>query len=74
VAKQHNVDIFENTGADVVGLGSQQLFGNPGPQLDRSRKVLPLHHLLNGQGCNDVERHSRVYDLRHAQEHILIEE
>ena len=46
VREQTDIHIFEDTGANVVGLGSDQLLGDAGPDFKGSLKMVPLHHFF----------------------------
>ena len=60
MAEQHDVDVLEHAGANVVGLGADQFFGHARPQPDGALQVLALHHLLHRQRGQDVQRHAGV--------------
>ena len=60
VGEEADVHILEQAGADVVGLGGDEFFGDAGPELDGAGEVLALHDLLDGERGDDVERHAGV--------------
>ena len=60
MGEQADVHILEHAGADEVGLGGDELFGDAGPELDGAGEVLALHDLLDGEGGDDIERHAGV--------------
>ena len=63
VVVEHGVDVLEEAGAHVVGLGSELLFGDARPDHDRARQLLALHHPLHRDGGEDVERRAGVVPL-----------
>ncbi len=60
MAEQHDVDVLEHPGANVVGLGADQLLGDAGPELDGALQMLALHHFLHRERGDDVQRHAGV--------------
>ncbi len=63
VREDDDIGVFEVAVADVIGLGGQELFGNPRPELDRALDLLALHDSLQHDGRRDIERHPRVVTL-----------
>src|SRR5262247_1044706 len=60
VSEEYDIDIFEDAGADVVRLCSQEFFRHAWPELDGSGKMLPFHDSLHLQRGEDIERHSGI--------------
>src|ERR1051326_6565569 len=60
MSEEHDVGIFEDTGADIVSFRSQQFFSYSRPQFDSSGQMLPFHNFLHCQGGKDIERHSGI--------------
>ena len=60
---EHGVDVLEEAGAHVVRLGAELLFGDARPDHDRARQLLALHHALDGDRRQDVERRAGVVAL-----------
>src|SRR5436305_15149872 len=60
MGKEHDIDIFEHPGTNVIGFGSHKLFGCTWPDLDCAFKVFALHQLLHCDSSNEIERFARV--------------
>src|SRR4029453_4190399 len=60
VREEHDVDVLEGAGADVVGLRADEFLGDAGPEADGPRQMLLFHDLLHGQRRRDLQRHPRV--------------
>src|SRR5215831_11876179 len=57
---QHDVDALEQTGANVISLGANQLLGHAGIELQGARQLVLLHHLLEHDCSGDVDGQSRI--------------
>ncbi len=53
--EENGVNVFECAGADVVGLGAEQLFGDAWPDLECAFHVVLLHDVFYGEGGGDLE-------------------
>src|SRR5215210_9596685 len=58
--KQRNVDVLEQSGANEIRLGADQLLCRTRPDPDSAGKLLALHDLLHGKRRRDVQRHAGV--------------
>ena len=56
VSEQNSIDIFEETGADLVRFGPYKFFGNARPDFDGALDVFAFHQLFDSQSGDDVER------------------
>ena len=63
VGIEHDVDVVEQTGADVVRLGAKLLLGDARPDLEGARQPFTLHDLLDREHGGHVERLPRVVSL-----------
>src|SRR6185436_2344895 len=60
VREERDVDVAEHAGANEIGFGADELFGDARPDLQRARQVLALHDLLHREDRRDVERDAGV--------------
>ena len=60
VGEQADVHVLEHAVAHVVCLGGDQFLGHSRPQADGAGEVLALHHLLDRQRGDDVQRHPGI--------------
>ena len=67
VREDADVDVLEETGADVIRLRAEQLFGHARPQLQRALQVLLLHDLLDRERGRDLKRHAGVVSFAVAR-------
>src|SRR5262244_913005 len=67
MTSQHDVDAIKQAGANVIGLGSDQLLGHAGVELQSARQLVLFHHLLKHKGGGDVDGQTRIVSFAVAR-------